>query len=451
MTFSIGDFHLKKIFNYADWKLLLFLMLFLNVKLEVKLIAIVIIYLLRFNFKFGFSLKNSRLPLFYLLITGIAVLGLIVNLNFFNPHYLVIFFIGIFFWLLCILAIHQVKLAVEHNEVQTLHQTILLFFVINAIVSFFSIALIIHETGAINPYRYQGNYQKYFIGTGDYIMGLTFDTSTTNAVLCAFGVIYFLTRNNIAMALINMMVLLLTGSNYVDLALLVVFTLLFAFRSTKNQKSVILACFMLLVIFMAKVSPQNDNYVVGSIADLYRHPVYSAAVTTNNATLTASLSPDEVKQKIARQYIDSVNAVSLSQKKSKIGNAYATASATTTNVSPLPIEKGRIVIAGPDINTPPYQTPTDTTFEERRLLAFISSHKTSLPLSSQMVFEPSRPGKVTGFMQTVAFFFQHPAKILTGEGIGNAMNKGVGDFAEKGAKGMVKGVVEGTKDAFKKK
>ena len=36
MTFSVADFNFKKIINYADWKLLLFLMLFLNVKLEVK-------------------------------------------------------------------------------------------------------------------------------------------------------------------------------------------------------------------------------------------------------------------------------------------------------------------------------------------------------------------------------------------------------------------------------
>ncbi len=62
------------------------MMLFLNVKLAVKIPAIIIIYLLQFNFKFGFSFKNSRLPLFYLLIIIIAFVGLIVNRSYGNPE-----------------------------------------------------------------------------------------------------------------------------------------------------------------------------------------------------------------------------------------------------------------------------------------------------------------------------------------------------------------------------
>jgi hypothetical protein len=51
-------------------------------------------------------------------------------------------------------------------------------------------------------------YQKYFIGTGDHIRGITFDTSTTNAVLNAFGIVYFLLRKQMVMALLCMAVLL---------------------------------------------------------------------------------------------------------------------------------------------------------------------------------------------------------------------------------------------------
>eukprot|EP01039_Chlorochromonas_danica_P015397 gene15397-18091_t len=43
------------------------------------------------------------------------------------------------------------------------------------------------DAHAINPFRYQGQYQKYFLGTGDYIKGVTFDISTTNAVINAFA------------------------------------------------------------------------------------------------------------------------------------------------------------------------------------------------------------------------------------------------------------------------
>ena len=269
---------------------------------------------------------------------------------------------------------------------------------------FINIALIIHETGAINPYRYQGEYQKYFIGTGDYIRGLTFDTSTTNAVLCAFGVIYFLTRNNIMMVLINMTVLLLTGSNYVNLALLMVLALLFFFKSSRNQKSVILICVMFLVVFMAKISPQNNKYVVGSISNLYRQPRPNAIVnplTAPSGTMAAAvLSPEEIKRKFAQHYIDSICAVSLSGKKAAIEPLGANALARLH----VPTETGRIIIARPDINTVPYQTPTDTSLEERRLLTFIGTHKSSLPLSRQTIFKPCNTRKIYRFFANGGFF-----------------------------------------------
>jgi hypothetical protein len=204
MTFGIANF--KKILNYADWKLLLFLVIFLDVKLAVKIAAIIIIYLLQFNFRFGFGFKKSRLPLFYLIVIGIGFIGLILNKGYENANYLIVFLTGIFFWGLCLLAVHQVKLLVEDNDVGKIHNTILVFFVINAVLSFCNIAHIMWETGAINPYTYQGEHQKYFIGAGDYIKGLTFDTSATNAILNAFGVIYFLYKKKPAMVFICMVV-----------------------------------------------------------------------------------------------------------------------------------------------------------------------------------------------------------------------------------------------------
>src|ERR1700733_4592719 len=97
---STADFNFKKTINRVDWKLLLFLLLFLDVKLVVKIAAVVIIYLLRFNFKFGFSFKNSRLPLFYVLIMLIPFISMVINRNYTNPDYLLVFITGIGFWLL---------------------------------------------------------------------------------------------------------------------------------------------------------------------------------------------------------------------------------------------------------------------------------------------------------------------------------------------------------------
>jgi hypothetical protein len=413
MIYSLSYFSFKKVLNSIDWRLLLFLMLFLNVKLAVKIPAIILIYLLKFDFRFGFSLKNSRLPLFYLLIIGIGFIGLAVNKSYANPNYLLVFLTGICFWGLCLLAIHQVKLSVENNDAVTIHKTILVFFVINAILSFFNIAHIIWETGAINPYRYQGEYQKYFISTGDYIRGLTFDTSTTNAILNAFGVVYFLIKKNPVMVLICMAVLLLTGSNFTNLALICVLALLFVFKSTRDQKSLVIICVAFLVVFMAKISPQNDKYLFDSVENVFHSPKQQVAAITAIPGPVGIANNEEIKRKAAQQYIDSVST--MASKKQVIKPA-------PQSITALPNYHGRILIVGPDINKPPYLTPTDTTTDEKRLLTFISAHKSSLPISNKP-FKESLPGKITALLQTAGFLQHHPAKIIAGDGMGNFSSK----------------------------
>jgi len=416
MTFSIAGFNLKKLETYVDWKLLVFLLLFLDVKVAVKISAIIIIYLLQFNFKFGFSLKNSRLPLFYLLAIAIAFINLIINKSYNNPNYLVVFAIGIGFWLLCLLAVHQIKLSVENNTVQILHNTILAFFIINAVVSLAILAYIMVDAHAINPFRYQGQYQKYFLGTGDYIKGITFDISTTNAVINAFGVVYFLTRKMPLMVLNCMVILLLTASNFMNIALLLVLAGLFTFKTNRDQKSIIIVCCMFLIVFLAKISPQNNQYVHETFKNIINppHPPFKNSVALNIAD--SSKDPDLVKRQFAKHYLDSLKAL--------ISNHNASNQAVVMIPVSLPkTDAGRVILTGADINTPPYQTPTDTPAEQRKLIAFINTHKTKLPLSGQDSFKINLPGKVIGFKQTVNFLKTHPAKILAGSGVGNFSSK----------------------------
>jgi hypothetical protein len=397
----------------VDWKLLLFLLLFLDVKLAVKIVAIVVIYLFQFDFKFGFSFKKSRIPLFYLLVIAIAFINLIINKSYNNANYLVVFAIGTGFWLLCLLAVHQIKLSVESTEVQALHNTVLVFFIINAIVSLSTLAYIMVDAHTINPFRYQGQYQKYFLGTGDYIKGVTFDVSTTNAVINALGVVYFLTRKMPLMVLICMIVLLLTASNFMNIALMLVLTGLFLFKTNRDQKSIIVVCCMFLVIFLAKVSPQNSLYVHETVKNIiHPYPQYNN-ITLNKAD--SSKTPEFIKRQFAKHYLDSLKAIIIKrtaghQPKSMFANLPRT-------------DAGRIIILGANINTPSYQTPTDTMVEQRKLLAFINLHKVDLPLAGQKSYQVHLPGKAIGFIQTVKFLKVHPAKILTGSGMGNFSSK----------------------------
>lgn len=413
-------FYINKLKQKVDWKLLIFLLLFLNVKIGIKIPVIVLFTLLQFNFKFGFSFKNSRLPLFYPLVIGIAIINWFIGKGYTASNYNVLLLTGIVFWILCILAIHQVKLAVEQNQPAVIHQTILVFFIINALFSAGNLAAIFFETRAINPYTYQGQLQKYFLNTGDYVKGLTFDTSTTNAVLNAFGVIYFLTRKNAVMLFVCMATLLLTGSNFINIIILLIFLLLFAFKTNRYQKSLIVVCLVFLGVFMAKVSPQNNQYTTNSIAILLHHdPSQPKLSVWANLPVTARpdsvLTPDERRQKTAIIFKDSVYKVTHPQKTVIV----------KVQDKPFETQGGRIAIKGPDINSAPYQSSTQTPPEQKQLVQFIEQHKTALPVAGREIVVPGidTPGKLIGFLQTTGFLRHHINRIATGAGMGNFSSK----------------------------
>ena len=389
-----------------DWPLLIFLILFLNVKLVIKLAALLFIYIIRSRVNLKLSLTNPRLPLFYFAVISIAVFNFLLYGGFVNLNYSIAVLVGIGFWLMCLLASHQLKTAVETIPACKIHQTIFALFIINAIVSLVVYGSIIIETGAVNPYRYQGQYQKYFIGTGDYIKGISFDTSTTNAVLNAFAILYFLAKEKFAWCLFFMAVLLLTGSNITNMILGGVFLLLFIFKSTKTQKSIIVACFGLLVIFLAKVSPQNNSYIETAYEKFIEGKKPQQAKAVKEIPVTEKpdsiLTAEERKQKVAINYLDSVAAA-----KTKL----------ETNIATLPKEKPEIPQA--NIHTPPYQHKDDTTGFQKELMVFMEKDKIDTPVPE----ERTAPGKVTALKEVVTYLWQHPAKIITGCGICNFSSK----------------------------
>jgi len=410
----IAALNLNKWKNWADWKLLLFLVLFLDVKMEVKVAAIVLVYLVRADFSFGFSFKNSRLPLFYPLAIAIAILNWIIGRNF-SLNYDLVLLTGIGFWTLCILAMHQVKLSVDGHDTETINRTIILFFIFNAVVSFFNLASIILETGHINPYTYQGHYQKYFIGTGDYIRGITFDTSTTNAVLNAFGVIYFLSKKNAGMLLLCMAVMLFTAANGINLLILLIIAVILAVKSTREQKSLIVVCGMFALTFMSQVSPQNYIYVHETIKNnFFPQPIHTVPVAKPLPYITerpdSTLTPEEKRQKIAQGTLDSIYL--------------------TIHPKPIPhkeypitLETGRIILPGANLTLRKYQHIADTSAYQKHLLGFISGHKAELPISRDSAAIGHTPGKVVEMKQTFGFFKQHPFRLLTGDGMGNFSSK----------------------------
>ncbi len=235
MNTSQGVLFTKKPAYAIEWKLLVFLILIMDVKLAVKGLALIFIFLTQPNFKFGFDIKNSRLPLFYPIVICVAIFDFILFPDF-SSNYLLVALTGILIWVACILAIHQVKLLVERTDIEILHNTIAAFFILNIFCSLVNLSTILFEIGLRNPYLYQGQYQKYYINTGDFIKGISFDTSTTNAVINCFGIIYFLFRNKYTLALASIITLILTASNFGNICLALILITVFVFKSNQGTK-----------------------------------------------------------------------------------------------------------------------------------------------------------------------------------------------------------------------
>ncbi|AYL96001.1 hypothetical protein [Mucilaginibacter celer] len=415
MTAGLPGFDIKKWKSYADWRLLIFLLLFINVKIPVKAVAILFVYLSQPDFKFGFRLKNSRLPLFYLLVFPIAAIAFITDKSLFMLNYLVVFGWGMACWLLALLAIHQLKLMVDKLSTETIYHTLIVFFIINALFSAGNLAYIMWVTKTINPYTFRGMNQQYFINTGDNIAGISFDISSTNAIICAFGVLYFVFKRNLPMVIVCMSTLALTYSNLVSMLFSLVLAFTFIFKSTRDQKSLIVVAILLYVVSLVKISPQNEGY----IDEMMKQTLSKASAAHPNVNPSnqtgGTLSRDEQRRKFAQQYLDSLS------------NAEAKKEKTTTldkTLKKLPqTGDGRVYIPPPDTFKPEYFISHDTTPDRKQLLDFINQHYAQLPLCQIKDYIPHQQGKITGMIQTINYLKTHPQKSIVGLGIGNFSSK----------------------------
>ncbi|MBV9986097.1 MAG: hypothetical protein JO301_00340 [Chitinophagaceae bacterium] len=403
----------RKILPDIDWVLLIFLLLIMNVKLVVKVAGLIFIYLARSNFAFGFKKNGSRLPLFYPMILLLGIVNSLPSL-FSASHYWLVMLIGIGFWLVSLLAMHQLKLAVDNTADERIHKTIECFLVLNILFSVLNLLVIFREIGFVNPYRYQGLYQKYFIGTGDFIRGVTFDTSITNAIINAAGVFYAICRRRMLLALCCMIVLLMTGSNFTNLATLACLAFLFCFKSDRDQKSIIVIFPVLLAIFLTNISPQNTKYTVNTLEKALSATKAPAAKQVTelpveqrpDSTLTAA----ERRYKFAKLYLDS------------LGRAKRAAERTPANGEGA-VQTTRPDIPKPNIHAPEFQHKHDTSQSRLRAIQLMQQLRVdTLPDIRQLDLRKAN-GKLQSFRNTFRYLADHPSRIVAGNGMGNFSSK----------------------------
>lgn len=392
-------------YKRPDWNLLVFLVLFLNVKLVMKLLALAFIYIRRPVNPFRFSLRPAGVPWFYPAMVVIAVANLLVYSLYQNNDYWLVLLSGTGFWVLCILAFRQLSYTVATQPAERVHAAILYFLLLNAFVSCIDLARIIVETGEINPYRYQGNYQKYFIGTGDYIRGISFDTSTTNALLNAFGLVYFLERKQYAFSLLCTAVLLCTCSNFTNVLIVLCLLFLFVFRSNRNQKSVIMVQFAMLIAFMSGISPQNNSYTINAIEKLAGRKTYAQKPQQQKDLMQqpdSLLTAEQRRYKKAKRYVDST-ATAIRNTGEKIHTAAV------------------IHIPKVNIHAPEYQHRPDSSYSRMQAIRFFQ--KLGGAAKDPAAAADRYAGKVRGWIQLYRFFEDHPEKLVTGDGMGNFSSK----------------------------
>jgi O-Antigen ligase len=411
---------LQRLSEKIEWKLLVFLILFLNVKLGIKLSGIILIYVLQFDFKF--RIRSSRILLFYISMIILAIVNKILTGRFSDRNENIMFLLGMFYWSLCILAFHQLRLFTEKNTLEKLQFTLLTFFLLNAFISYFSLLLIIWETKSLNPYQFQGLYQKYFMGTGDKIYGISFDVSTTNALINAMGILYFIRKNNIAMSLLCMTVVLLTGSNFTNILLTVVLLFVFFFQSTREQKSLIILLIFTGVIFISRVSPENNKYVIEYFNLDDSTNINSAQKEPGGDDLAflekpdSLLSGDEKKQKFARLYLDSLVKelrfkVYLEEIRTHNYHKYRTKYKIRPSLPPI------------NLNDEFFQRKNEIVSLQAKLLEFEKQEYRAVHLNESKYDFQRSSGKLISFRETIDFFKAHPAKVLMGAGMGNFSSK----------------------------
>lgn len=393
---------IKKFTGETDWRLLLFLILFLNVKLAVKIVCLLLILLLTIRKSDYREFLKQRFVWFYFSMVLIGLFNFLTN-NISSPA-IASFLTGVLYWMLALGASFVVYNFVRNNTLEKLHRTISLFFILNISVSIIMLVAIMFETGSLNPYTYLGMQQKYSINTGDYIKGLTFDISTTNALISGFGIFYFIYIKRMLMALACTVSLLLTTSNITIIMVLLVLVIIFIFRSDRIKKSIILVTVLLSVVFFKKISPDNLHYMSHSSTGLVQQN--DGTNTEPKKHVKRLLTEDEIKFRIAQRHIDSiyvVQQIAIEKDSVRLKNLWAALQEfRTTDIPRFVLEEEK------DAKS------------KKNIISRILNRKQS---DYRSYSESNLPGKLIAYFQTIAFLKDHPSKLITGNGTGNFSSK----------------------------
>jgi len=404
---------LKKKAGSINWLLLLALLLVLNVKLPLKVAGVLLmLWLNRKDLRIGRFFKQPYL-FFYFSMIGIGLVNLVLQYRSLTTPYFMTAAVGLSFWLMSALIAYNLYCLSKKEDGEVLHNTVAFFFMLNIAAVFFNLLRIVIETGSINPYTYKGLNQKYFVSTGDSILGISFDAPVTTAFICAFGLLYFLYRRRYAWSVASMAALIIMASNFANLVMAGVFVFAFIFNSTRDQKSFLVIYSVMLIIFMARISPDNYEHtgrviyqVLNKTYDL--PPEIVIPIDSLKKMPDSLLNAGQRKKKTAQNYIDSISAV--------------TRGATYKDPVSMLAKKAAPDSLAKKTDSSFYVWQQSPVVDEKinrysHFMERMYSMEKRDSLDKQ--YNWGNPGKFIAGKQLYHFLKSHPSRLLLGNGIGN--------------------------------
>jgi hypothetical protein len=374
--------------------LLVFLILFLDVKFVIKVIAIVFLLVYERNLHFGLSVKRSRLPLFYFLILAVEVVKYLVLTRNYSLNYLLVFGMGLLQWLLCLLAIHHIKLYVDRDPPEKTHNTIRAFYLLNFAVSLLFVLVLIIHPSLLTFWGAGSDISINHPSAGDTILGISFDSSTANATINCLGLIYFLYKRDVLFSALCLLVVISCTSNtaFIFMEVVLVLMILTVRSKALRIRSVIAAGSMVLLYML--VSAHNREYVRNYFVQLY---------ILNKDTSLVAHQGDSVYVRDARDSL-------VKEARAIDDNAYA------VDKKGLKRAFGNLVSLE---ETPPVKKRSSEVDSIEKGMIVDSS---IYPVISEKAYK-SKPGKLISFVQTYFFLRMNMRHILFGSGVGNFSSK----------------------------
>lgn len=245
-----------------NWSFLLFIIVLTQGLFFLKFLAFPLFFLLNTS-KFSIVTKYIGNYKFYLFILLYSLVCSLVLLFFnFSYQYLIVVFLGLLVWFLCLLGNLIINFQIEKIKNIKLNATIEFYFLINICLSILQLFILMIEYKTINPFT-----SSLGTSAGDFVKGY-FANSSINMIISSFSFLFFYSQKKWILSLFSIFVMLLTAymSGIVIFFSFFLIHLLFFSKTRLVRKVQILGLVIVAATVFYFVSKSNIEYAaqVGS-------------------------------------------------------------------------------------------------------------------------------------------------------------------------------------------